>query len=111
MVLYKRVQSHMNLKLRRYVQKSTIKRPYMTVHMGEYVFDEFLRSLNKGLMFKDANIYTQFSVKAELVKVFYDRYFTKECVDLVGDISRLFRAFCKHVSHPQLMLGCLRNLG
>lgn len=36
----------------------------MTVHMGEYVFDEFLRSLNKGLLFKDANIYQQFSAKA-----------------------------------------------
>jgi hypothetical protein len=63
MVLYKRVQSHMNLKLRRYVQKSTLKRKYMTTHMKEYVFDEFLRSLNKGLIFKDANIYTQFSQK------------------------------------------------
>ena len=58
MVLYKRVQSHMNLKLRRYVLKSTLKRTYMTKHMGDYVFDQFLKGLNKGLLFKDSNIYT-----------------------------------------------------
>lgn len=61
MVLYKRVQSHMNLKLKRYVQKSTLKRGYMTMHMGDYVFEWLVLALNKGLLFKDSNIYTQFS--------------------------------------------------
>jgi hypothetical protein len=110
MVLYKRVQSHMNLKLRRYVQKSTLKRKYMTVYMKEYVFDEFLRALNKGLIFKDANIYTQFSQKNELVNAFYENYFTKESLDLNQDLARFFNAFVKHVSHPQLILCTMRNL-
>jgi hypothetical protein len=100
----------MNLKLRRYVQKSTLKRKYMTTHMKEYVFDEFIKSLNKGLIFKDSNIYTQFSLKNELVNRFYESYFTKECVDLTGDLSRFFRAFTRHVSHPQLMLCTMRNI-
>jgi len=67
----------MNLKLRRYVQKSTLKRKYMTKHMSDYVFDGFLKALNKGLIFKDSNIYTQFSLKAELVNNFYEAYFSK----------------------------------
>ena len=58
LVLYGRVTSHINLKLRRYVLKSTLKRKYMTVFMGNYLFDEFLKALNKGLIFKDSNIYT-----------------------------------------------------
>lgn len=108
MVLYKRVQSHMNLKLRRYVQKSTLKRKYMTTHMTDYLFDEFLRSLNKGLLFKDSNIYTQFSQKNELVNKFYERYFVNECIDLNADLGKFFRAFVKHVSHPQLIMCTLR---
>lgn len=80
----------MNLKLRRYVQKSTLKRKYMTVHLPEYVFDEFLKALNKGLIFKDANIYTQFSMKMEQVNQFYERYFTNECRNLSGDLARFF---------------------
>jgi hypothetical protein len=100
----------MNLKLRRYVQKSTLKRTYMTVHMGDYVFDEFVRGLNKGLLFKDSNIYTQFSAKNRLVNEFYERYFTKECLDLPGDLRQLFNGFVKHVSHPQLMMCTLKNI-
>ena len=110
MVLYKRVQSHMNLKLRRYVIKSTLKRTYMTTFMSEYVFDEFLKALNKGLIFKDSNIYTQFSLKNDLVNRFYERYFVSECSDLSADLSRFFNAFLRHVSHPQLMLCTMRNL-
>lgn len=72
----------------------------MTIYLKEYVFDEFIRSLNKGLIFKDANIYTQFSQKNEMVNAFYERYFTKESVDLNGDLSKFFKAFVKHVSHP-----------
>ena len=58
MVLYKRVHKHMNLKLRRYVIKSTLKRKYMTTQMSEFVFVVFIKSLNRGLIFKDSNIYT-----------------------------------------------------
>lgn len=43
--------------------------------MGELLFDEFIKSLNKGLIFKDSNIYTQFSLSNELVNQFYERYF------------------------------------
>lgn len=100
----------MNLKLRRYVQKSTLKRPYMTVHLGQYVFDEFLRSLNKGLLFKDANIYQQYSTKAALLNQFYERYFTTECVDLIGDMAKFFKAIVTHVSHPQLIICTLKSL-
>ena len=78
--------------------------------MSDYVFDGFLKALNKGLIFKDSNIYTQFSLKAELVNDFYQAYFTKECVDLNRDLSRFFRAFYKNVSHPQLMMCTMRNM-
>lgn len=60
-VIYKRVQVHSNLKVRRFVIKATLKRKYVTIHMNDYIFDIFLKSLNKGLIFKDANIFTQFS--------------------------------------------------
>jgi hypothetical protein len=59
--LYRRVNTHSNLKLRRYTQKSTLKRHYMTTHLDELMFDELLKSYNKGLIFKDSNAYTQFS--------------------------------------------------
>jgi len=58
LVLYFRVSSHQNVKIRRQVQKRTLKRDYMTTHMGQYMFDELLNELNKGLIFKDSNMYT-----------------------------------------------------
>ena len=39
----------------------------MTIAMGDYLFEEFLKGLNKGLLFKDSNIYTQFSIYNDYV--------------------------------------------
>jgi len=100
----------MNLKLKRYVQKSTLKRGYMTMHMGDYVFEWLVLALNKGLLFKDSNIYTQFSQKNELVNAFYMRYFAKECSNLSADLHRFFLSFVRHVTHHQMILCSLRNL-
>lgn len=100
MVIYRRVQSHSNLKLRRYVQKSTLKRTYMTNYLGELMFDVFLQALNKGLIFKDSNIYTQFSKNFVLVLEFYERYFSNESIDLAGDLRAMFKGLIKNVSHP-----------
>jgi hypothetical protein len=58
----------------------------MTIHLSEYVFEVFLKALNKGLIFKDSNIYTHFSLKNDLVNAFYENYFVKECKDLDGDL-------------------------
>jgi hypothetical protein len=100
----------MNLKLKRYVQKSTLKRTYVTHHMSEYVFEWLVIALNKGLIFKDSNIYTQFSQKNEMVNAFYMRYFMKECKNVMGDMHRFFTSFVKHVSHHQMILCSLKNL-
>lgn len=50
----------------------------MTCFLKEFLFDEFLRQLNKGLIFKDSNVYTQFSRNNVLVLEFYDNYFKNE---------------------------------
>ena len=100
MVLYRRVQTHANLKLRRQVIKSTLNRKYMTTFMSEYLFDEFLKALNKGLIFKDTNLYTQFSMSNELVNKFYEQYFKNESVDIQGDLRKFFKGFVKNASHP-----------
>jgi hypothetical protein len=44
------------------------------------------------------------------VNAFYESYFTKECVDLNRDLALFFKAFVRHVSHPQLTLCSMRNL-
>ncbi len=58
LVIYKRIETHNNLKIRRFIIKSTLKRKYVTNYMQEYIFEIFLKSLNKGLIFKDTNVYT-----------------------------------------------------
>ena len=100
MVLYNRVQTHSNLKLRRYVVKATLKRNYMTIYMGDHLFDGLLKSLNKGLIFKDANVYTQFSVNNDLVNRFYEKYFESESQERVEDLRRFFHGFILNVTHP-----------
>jgi hypothetical protein len=41
LVIYDRVASHSNLKIRRFIQKKTLTRTYITVHMAEYFMGEF----------------------------------------------------------------------
>lgn len=72
----------------------------MTTNMQEYIFDIFLKALNKGLIFKDTNIYTQFSQSNELVNSFYERYFKTESVDVDGDMKLFFKGFIKHATYP-----------
>lgn len=76
--------------------------------MNEYIFDIFVKSLNKGLIFKDTNIYTQFSQSNELVNKFYEQYFFNESIDIAGDLRAFFRGFIKHVTYPQLILCTLK---
>ena len=109
-VIYRRVQTHQNLKLRRFVIKTTLKREYMTLNMHELMFEHMLILLNKGLIFKDSNVYTQFSKNIEMVMDYYQRYFTQESKDVAGDLKRFFEGFVQHVTHPQLLIGVLRCL-
>ena len=109
-VIYRRVQTHQNLKLRRFVIKTTLKREYMTLNMHELMFEHMLILLNKGLIFKDSNVYTQFSKNIEMVMDYYQRYFTQESKDVAGDLKRFFEGFVQHVTHPQLLIGVLRWL-
>jgi len=61
-VLYNRVTGHPNLKIRRFVQKVTLKRPFITEHMRNFYFCDFLAFLNQGHIFKDTKtLYTQFT--------------------------------------------------
>src|SRR5687768_9958652 len=79
----------------------------MTNYINELLFDVFLSSLNKGLIFKDSNIYTQLSKNAEMVVQFYQNYFRNECVDLAGDLRDMFKGVVRTISHPQMILVSL----
>ena len=41
LVIYDRVASHANLKIRKFIQKKTLTRTYITIHMAEYYMGEF----------------------------------------------------------------------
>ena len=110
LTLYKRVASLQNLKIRKFVQKETLKREYITVHMKEFYFREFLAMLNSGLIYKDVNIYTIFSKNSEQVLSFFQRYFDKESLDKEGDLALLFDGFKKVATHPQSFLILLKLL-
>jgi hypothetical protein len=62
----------------------------MTPHMGEYLFITNFQGLNKGLIFKDANIYTQYSKVCTQLNKFYEHYFQNESKDLSGDLRMMF---------------------
>jgi len=66
--------------------KETLKRPFMTTNMKEFMFDQFLAMLNTGLLFKDLTYYNLFSKNADSVYQFYCQYFEKESEDLAGDL-------------------------
>ena len=56
--LYQRAGSHINLKVRRYIQKQTLERAYMTNKVPQILFNEFIMALDQGLIFKDSSLYT-----------------------------------------------------
>jgi hypothetical protein len=58
LVIYHRVAAHNNIKVRRFVQKATLKRDYITPFMKEFFFNEFIAWLNQCLIFKDVNNFT-----------------------------------------------------
>ena len=99
-VLYDRCNSHSNLKIRRHVIKETLKRPFVTTNMLEYIFGQYLQMLNTGLLFKDISFYNVFSKNAEAVFNFYCRYFEQESADLGADFEAFVRGVVKHVTHP-----------
>lgn len=87
LVLYQRVGSHMNTKIRRYVQKTTLKREFITVHFfTKYFMGEFQGQLSYGLIFKDASVYTQYSTNTLGVYNFYKRFFDNESRDISNDL-------------------------
>ena len=58
LVLYKRLSVHQNMKIRKFVQKETLKREFITPHMRQFFFKDFLQMINSALIFKDVNYYT-----------------------------------------------------
>lgn len=110
LVLYHRVGSHNNLKIRKFVQKKTLSREYITPHMTQFFFNEFISWLNQCLIFKDVNSYTQFSKNAHLVLEFYGRYFKNESTDYEADLRSFFLGFSRNKAHSQMILICLKIL-
>ncbi len=66
------------MKIRRYVVKETLKRPFVTTNMSKFIFNQYLSMLNTGLLFKDLTFYNCFSKNADLVVQFYSRYYSQE---------------------------------
>ena len=87
------------MKIRRHVAKETLKRPFVTIHMKEFIFEQYLQMLNTGLLFKDITFYCAFSKNADLVYQFYCRYFQNESEDLSTDMWSLMQGLCKY-THP-----------
>lgn len=101
MVIFDRINSHMNLKIRRHVIKETLKRPFMTTNLPTFLFSQYLTMLNTGLIFKDLTFYCVFSKNADLVYQFYCRYFENESEDLGGDLWKLMKGMLdNYITHP-----------
>ena len=100
LVIYDRINSHQNMKIRRHVTKETLKRPFVTVNMKTFIFEQYLQMLNTGLIFKDITFYCVFSKNADLVYQFYCRYYQNESEDLAQDLSALLQGLCKNITHP-----------
>ena len=71
LVIYSRIGTHENLKIRKFVQKTTLSRKFITPAMSHFFFNDFIAWLNSCLLFKDVTNYAQFSKHAELVLDFY----------------------------------------
>lgn len=111
LVLYNRVASHSNLKIRKHIQKFTLKRPFITEHMSDYFFNDFLAFLNQGYLFKDKRTqYTQFSKQGDLIFSFYHAYLTSESPNPAVDLRSLLTGMSRTATHNQMFLICLRLL-
>ena len=86
LVIYDRVISHENMKIRRHICKETLKREFLTTHMSEFIFKQYFSLLNMGLVFRDVNFYCAFSKNAEAVYQFYCRYLQNESKDVGKDM-------------------------
>lgn len=111
LVLYQRLSVHQNMKIRKFVQKETLKREFITPHMRQFFFKDFLQMINSALIFKDVNYYTQFSRNAESVVAFYNRYFEQESSDIESDLRLLFQGITSVATHPQTFLIGFKLLG
>lgn len=89
--------------------KETIKRTYVTPYMQEFLFESYLQTLNKGIIFKDTNTYNPFSKYNLKVINFFVNYFTKESLDLQADLDMFLTGMLKYVTHPQMMLCCFKT--
>ena len=67
LVIYNRVNSHSNMKIRRHIVKETLKRPFMTTCMKSFLFGTLMKMLNLGLLFKDITFYCAWSKHSESV--------------------------------------------
>lgn len=93
--LYQRASCHINLKVRRYIQKQTLERTYMTDKVSNILFKELIMALDQGLIFKDSSLFTQFSKNLESVYCFYSNHFKLHPQDL----PKIF-AVLKKITHP-----------
>lgn len=75
LVIYERINSSTNMKIRRYVTKETLKRQFVTTNLSTFIFNQYISMLNTGLLFKDLTFYNCFSKNADLVYQFYCNYF------------------------------------
>ena len=78
--------------------------------MGEFMFDEYLKQLNKGVLLKDTNLFTQFSKNNELIIAFFSNYLAQESINLQSDLKKLFDGMITHATNPQIVLASLKVL-
>ena len=41
-MIYDRINTHSNMKIRKHILKETVKRPFMTTHMSNFLFRQFV---------------------------------------------------------------------
>jgi len=68
--------------------------------MADFIFNDFLQELNRGLILKDSNIYTQFSKNNEMIVGFYGNFLIHESLNLEKDLQKLFYGLKEHIDHP-----------
>ena len=86
--------------IRKHILKETLKRPFVTTHLSNFIFRQFMQMLNTGLLFKDITFYSPFSKRADLVSDFYLRYFEQESIDLGKDILSLLKGLGHFGTNP-----------
>jgi hypothetical protein len=110
LTLLGRVGTHNNLKVRKFVQKKSLSRKYISVPMAPFFFSTFIGWLNMCLLFKDVTSLVQFSKNAHLVIDFYARYFRSESPDPARDLCALLTAFARIKSSSQMYLILFKTL-